>query len=133
MWAHYADSHRGVCFVFREIMTPQPWIAMDVVYSLERYSVDMTEMADVQNFERSVLHKAMDWQYEHEKRMIDYRKPPGLRTFPREALVGAIYGDRISDDDRSFMDDLLATRPDLKRYNAKIDDIFFRVNISLAQ
>ena len=133
MWAHYADSHRGVCFVFQEIMKPQPWIAMDVIYSSERYPVDITDKADVQNFKRSVLYKAIDWQYEREKRMIDYRKPPGLRTFPREALVGAIYGDRISDDDRAFMDDLLASRPDLERYNAKIDDRCFRVNISRSQ
>ena len=133
MWAHYADSHRGVCFIFREIIKPQPWIAMDVVYSSERHPVDMTELAVVQNFERSVLHKAIDWQYEREKRMIDYRKPPGPRSFPREALIGAIYGDRISDDDRAFMDDLLVSRPDLKRYNAKIDDRFFRVNVSPAQ
>jgi hypothetical protein len=131
MWGHYADSHRGVCFIFREVMHPYPWIAFDVTYSEERPDIDYTDDPETL-IRQGVLNKSHQWTYEQECRMFEYRRANGLRSFPAEALVGVIYGARISDEDRAFMDALLNTRPWLERFQATLDEQYFRVNINRA-
>ena len=129
MWAHYADSHRGVCFIFREVVDQsQSWWAYDVTYSDERPVIDYTQDPEAM-VKRGILNKSVLWEYEKECRMLEYRRAPGYRSFPREALVGVIYGARISEDDRAFMDDLLSDRRSLEKYQATLDEHLFQVNI----
>lgn len=131
MWGHYADSHRGVCFVFRETLRPELFLAFEVNYEQERLPADITKLQGSEMFERAVLTKAQEWEYEHEFRMLEYRVPPGLRSFPLEALIGVIYGARIRREDRAFVDGLISQRPGppLIRYDAVIHERDFRVDI----
>jgi len=103
MWSHYADSHRGMCFVFQEQLKPTPFIATEVSYSEERPSVDLTNLRTIATFKSAVLVKDKAWSYEGERRMLDYRRGPGNRSFPPECLIGLILGARISDSDVSFI------------------------------
>lgn len=129
MWAHYADSHRGVCFIFKQDVE-RHFVAFPVTYSADRLPVNTAAMdRDDDNFERAVLHKAIEWKYERELRLVHYRGGRGYRPFPATALVGVIYGCRISDADREFLDGLLARRPHLKRYQAKLDSEKFSINV----
>ena len=108
-----------------------PWLAFDVKYTEERPIVNITKMrGGTDMFERAVLTKGIDWAYEREKRMIDYRGKPGFRDFPPEALRGVIYGARMSSEDRAFVDGLTSQREiPIQVYRAFVDQGCFRVNI----
>jgi hypothetical protein len=128
MWAHYANSHRGVCFIFQELAGTISWFAFDVTYSEKRPHIDYTgDAADL--IKQGMLNKSSDWAYEQEHRMFEYRRGAGYRTFPPTALLAVIYGARISDDDRAYVDQLVALRGSIQRYQASIDDQMFRLNI----
>lgn len=131
MWAHYADSHRGVCWIFREQIhdVENVWMGFDVNYSEVRPLVNLCNIRDGEMFKAAVLNKSRDWAYEREYRMIEWRGRPGYRTFPREALLGVILGAKISDDDRKFVLKIVERRPDLRAYEAEIDRRHFAVNI----
>ncbi|WP_365894676.1 DUF2971 domain-containing protein [uncultured Sphingomonas sp.] len=131
MWAHYANSHKGICFVFHERLDPNPWLAFDVKYEKDRPIIEGTRTFDEQSFEDAVLTKAIDWEYEREKRMVDYGSPPGHRKFPPEVLCGVIFGAKMSTDDRKFVEGLLSQSPlNLKQYDAKISDTHFALEIA---
>jgi hypothetical protein len=133
MWAHYADSHRGVCFVFRQTYTAKTFFAFDVSYEKNRPRIDFSKLDD-QVFRQCLLTKGTDWEYEHERRMLDYRKPPGQRTFPPDSLVGIILGARISQEDRQFIDELVKRRrTPVEKYTASIDEAEFRLVIEQDQ
>lgn len=110
MWAHYGDSHQGVCFEFKEKLSPTPFIAFDVTYSEMRPTVDLTKILSPNTFEDTLLTKSADWSYEHEKRMIGPLQPPGSYNFPPECLVSVTLGSRISAQDRDFVIELVAKR-----------------------
>lgn len=110
MWAHYADSHRGVCFVFQECLQPTPFFAFDVFYSKDRPIVDVANLRDVSSFQKAILVKDSAWSYEAEHRMFDYRKGPGVRSFPEECLVGVVLGARISPEDEEYVRGLVKQR-----------------------
>lgn len=134
LWAHYGDSHRGVCFVFEEMFKPPTtlFIGYDVEYSNERPEIDVTSFGGNLNaFKQSVLTKANDWAYEQEKRFIDYRKPAGLRTFPPAAFKGIIFGARTSEPDKNFILELLERRGgDPEVWEASVSPTEFRIEIA---
>ncbi len=131
MWGHYADSHRGVCFVFHEqIWHGEAWIGFDVTYSAERPIVNLVRVGEVEIMQNAILNKSNVWAYEREHRMVQWRVSPGIHEFPEAALKGFILGARISTDDRNFMMDLARRRPHLQVWEAKCDQSLFRLNIS---
>jgi len=44
MWAHYADSHRGVCFVFNQASLRPAWIALSVLYRNRRPTANIADV-----------------------------------------------------------------------------------------
>jgi hypothetical protein len=131
MWAHYADSHRGVCFVFEESMTPEPLLVHDVVYRDERPLVDLTRINEDEQFRGTLLTKGICWSYESEVRMFEYRKPPGYRSFPAQCLTGVVLGSRVSDEHRACIESLIARRKQshLRLFKAQLSDTRFGLSI----
>ncbi|WP_126176886.1 DUF2971 domain-containing protein [Tsuneonella rigui] len=109
LWAHYADAHRGVAYEFQELLDPV-FIAFDVIYTPDRPTFEITEARDDANFKHAILTKASVWEYECERRMLDYRGGPGMKAFPAAALTGVVLGARIADEDREFVMGLVAAR-----------------------
>ena len=130
MWAHYADSHRGVCFEFCEMLQPDPWLAFEVDYTLDRPRVNIAGEDRQEVIKKGILTKSDVWRYEHEYRMVDYRKPPGFRTFPAATLKGIILGASISAEAREFVLGRARQRGGLTVYQASIDESLFRLNIN---
>lgn len=130
MWGHYADSHKGICFVFEEALGQhKPWLAFEVHYSATRPEVNLTQLRDKTVMRDSLLNKSAVWSYEKELRMVEWRVPPGYREFPVNSLLGIILGARISEDDRAFMLALAARRPYIQISQAQVDEKSFRLNI----
>jgi Protein of unknown function (DUF2971) len=130
MWGHYADSHKGVCLIFDEIANNETqWFAFPVSYQEARPRVNLTSFNDPNVMAQALLLKSNHWSYEHERRMIAWRKPPGYRGFPVQQIKGIILGAKIEDNDQTFVRALLENRPNLQVFRAEIDVAEFKLNI----
>jgi len=86
MWGHYADSHKGVCFVYdvvdlfliREMKDILDWIhpvryvpdTSEILSEWEKIATGQ-ELTDAQKediFKKTLLTKSLDWEYENEWR-----------------------------------------------------------------
>jgi hypothetical protein len=78
--------------------------------------------------DESFLIKSPDWAYEEEWRLTS--KQPGHIDIPPEALIGVIFGCRMSDLDRQQIVEWKATRcPPVKIYEAIMSEKEFRLKI----
>lgn len=94
MWAHYADSHRGICLQFDGYFEYFAE-AQKVDYPPTRVPINPFRDEQIQAMEKALLNKAEDWKYENEWRIVEPRGP-GVREFPPDSLTGVILGARIS-------------------------------------
>ena len=95
MWAHYGDSHKGVCLKF------------DILKDLETFLVPVPVDYNEQYIDFNILNsdllsvlrrKSPDWKYEDEYRIIktDHQ---GLWEIKPDCLVEIIFGCRTSEED----------------------------------
>lgn len=90
MWAHYADSHTGVCLEFDITMDLDTFYSpLPVKYTQDYPYYDY--IYDKGGAVRAILHKSLDWSYEEEYRII---KPGGfgLRKITSDSLTSVIFG-----------------------------------------
>ncbi len=111
MWAHYAASHTGICLAFEEDPSVG-FFGLDVRYSEVRDVVDLTKFGTdgPEMLSKAVLTKSTDWSYEKEVRMIEYKRPAGVRYFDRSRLKSVTLGLRISDKDEKSIKELVSRR-----------------------
>ena len=91
MWAHYADSHRGICLEFDGFGSLMAE-AQQVEYVQTRPSINPYLSDDpVAMMEKAFLTKAEQWKYEAEWRLIR-TDGPGPIQFQPANLTGVIIG-----------------------------------------
>ena len=95
MWAHYAESHTGLCLVF-DGTTEFFGQAQEIKYAKDYPKVQYLRASRERLTEATLLTKAGVWRYEKEWRVIEYKKGPGLYRFPPEMLVAVIFGYQMS-------------------------------------
>lgn len=89
MWAHYGDSHRGVCLKFDVLADPAAYAdMMPVAYSREYPSL---RGLDEESIRQVLTVKADVWAYEQEWRVFS-RSGPGSKPFRKPALAEIIFG-----------------------------------------
>ena len=91
MWAHYADSHRGVCLEFDGaggLMAS----AQQVTYSLTRPAINHYEDERLTMLAKALLTKSAHWAYEAEWRLLRADNGPGVVRFRPENLTGIVVG-----------------------------------------
>lgn len=109
-WAHYADSHRGVCLHFNCNSGSFAGMARRVVYRKDRapilFPFHYNPSADVV-VDRMVLTKADFWKYESEYRVIrhmsgdwSYKSDGRFSHFPPDELTGITLGLNMRPIDR---------------------------------
>lgn len=105
MWAHYADSHKGVCIKF------------DILKDLDSFLVPVPVDYNEQYIDFNMLNsdllsvlrrKSQAWKYEDEYRIIktDYQ---GLWEIKPDCLEGIIFGCRTSEKDKNEIKILAAS------------------------
>jgi hypothetical protein len=107
MWAHYANSHTGICIEFRFRSTDEE---SHVNFIAEAQRIDYSDRCPLINFIRddqfeivrkAFLTKATPYSYELEWRIVRYGDGPGLKPIP-EGIIGAvILGVQIDDGMRN--------------------------------
>jgi len=88
MWAHYADSHKGVCLQFKDDSDPKK-LPAGCLFKKVRYSTHYPKLdaARVSEFEETLLlTKSTDWMYEEEWRFV---APAGSESKGFDGLIEA--------------------------------------------
>lgn len=130
MWSHYADSHKGICFGFKEplnhyISNEAPIYSYEIDYIEKHPYVDVYNdynRGDVDNSEdefknhmnmalgllkASLAQKHKSWAYEEEIRIIS-EEGAMATSFNPEALESVVLGMNISLTDTKIIKELLA-------------------------
>lgn len=110
LWAHYAQSHTGVCVQLNPAADLDALLPTMVEYS-EEYPVlrDILEPPE-QRKVLPFLRKSLDWAYEREWRLIEQGRANFLRAFKPSAMGAVILGLRMSEADKSYVLDLMDQR-----------------------
>jgi hypothetical protein len=123
MWAHYSDSHRGLCLEYdvdHATCLPVVYSAKQpVVESIPRHETGPaagTLSINVHREARVFLTKSADWSYEQEYRIIRFAKDQasvGERAAAPGKLRGVYFGMRAPRTTLTIVERLLAHRPDV--------------------
>lgn len=110
MWAHYAQSHRGICLQFQTSVDPGLFgTAAKVDYSDEYPVVHWPSYPD--NEAKAALYrKGSAWAYEDERRIIVTGLTNRLLGVAPRALTGIILGCRFPDEQRAGLEKILVER-----------------------
>jgi hypothetical protein len=148
MWAHYADSHRGVmvefdelasCFSRRRTAEDDLGYLRSVVYSGTRPSLSMEVLDGDKAFEVFALTKSEHWRYEEEVRLIWPLKEAdktletttgllALIACPPEAIRSVTLGCKADDETLRRVREALLQNPaasHIEVRQARLDDTAF--------
>src|SRR5262245_43474194 len=96
MWSHYGSDHKGYCLEFEATsQTPVFGEAQKVQYADVYPKVDFFKTPNPTQVEQIFLTKYRGWSYEREWRIVDFRRGPGLRSYPPNLLRRVIVGMRM--------------------------------------
>ena len=134
MWAHYADSHRGLCLEFKASEEGSLfWEALKVIYQNDYPVVNMMRMVEPEEFRKALLTKSAIWAYEQEWRILKVEDEggPGNYFFPSEALTGVIFGALMKSKDKEMVKDWLTTYPStVSVYQASLNGKEYQIDIT---
>jgi len=129
VWAHYADSHAGICLEF-DGACPIVGDAQAVIYSENRKPVNIAVDSPEQLAGKTLLTKSHHWGYEVEWRTIRWRGGSGSENFEPEHLTGIILGARASKETEKTVRGWLDSRPTpCTLYKARVSPTHFELLI----
>lgn len=106
MWSHYADYHKGLCFVFDLDKVPLNGLFADIIYANTKPRYDYCD--EDEDPLKWFIYKHKDWKYEKEVRGI-LIPPKNAKTeryrkvhFPKKALKEIIFGAKYPDRNEPF-------------------------------
>jgi hypothetical protein len=150
MWAHYADSHKGILIEFddthstfnrRRSDQDEFGFLRPVSYANIRPELNMQAVESDEIFEVFALTKADQWRYEEEVRLIwpldaadrTISTPAGavsLLSCPASAVRSVTLGCKASDNTLATVRDLVRSRPEMAHISirkARLHDIAFEL------
>ena len=130
MWAHYADSHRGVCLVF-DPADPFFASAQPVRYQHVRPSVNPLVNTPDEMLDSAMFTKSDHWAYEKEWRILQYKHGAGSYTVPAAALVRVIIGAQVSEAHKEQVRQWVGQAPvSLVLSQATLSSSIFKIEIA---
>lgn len=131
MWAHYAASHTGLAYVFRQ-GRDSDFGAMPVRYQEQLRTVSLSRRDEVPMV---ALTKGVDWRYEKEWRLVESKHGGNWKVLGEEVLCGVLFGAKCSQNDMEFILDLIGRRadaglPPIAVYRARINEEKFKLEFS---
>ncbi|WP_261533896.1 DUF2971 domain-containing protein [Burkholderia multivorans] len=136
MWAHYANSHQGICLQFYVPSSPIFREAFPVKYSDDFLKINWVTSDDEQEnlTMTALLTKSLEWKYEEEWRILKKGHPRTQLSINPGALIGVIYGARCQSKAFERVRDLINERierghPPLFEWKAKLSPAHFGVGI----
>ena len=117
MWAHYADSHKGVCIkyhfpnLFTKFVHNSDGVTCffyDIIYSDS--DICQYSKKDSINMKDAFFLKGKQWEYENELRLLyfDVKGREGYKVIKAENCIEAVYfGLRCSEEDKTTIMNIL--------------------------
>lgn len=128
MWAHYADSHKGVCFEFDVLEDPEFFtFPVKVVYEQDYPKINFS---NVEETKKIYSTKSLDWAYEQEIRVMKLRV--GLHTINPSAIKSIILGCKTPQKDIDKIIQIISSDQNLQHIALKRavpDKYSFKLNI----
>lgn len=117
MWAHYTNSHKGVCFGF-ETESDRFCGALEVKYSKTYPAIDLSSEDELALLHDAQLTKAEQWSYEKEFRLLakeggsekSLSVTDGFASFETRDLSMIVVGCLIEDADLGTLRKLISKR-----------------------
>lgn len=141
MWAHYANSHRGVCFRLQPSGSAAStlWFTFRVDYESERPAVDLAKMVGAPSeirdhsgeyFKSSHLKKMNEWSYEREYRTMTHAGAHQYHAIDPTEVTGVIYGAYCPDDKRVLIDKLIKeSGREIKRFETQLSEAAYEIKV----
>ena len=145
MWAHYADSHMGVCLEWdlpewdskeffslpATVKKEIPLILKKVEYLDERPVSKFFGNEDQmgKNLLKGIFTKSIDWKYEDEYRLIELRYT-GISNYSPDRLSGIIIGYKMAEEQIQEVKDFvkkMSSHP--KIFKVELDEKRFKYNV----
>lgn len=145
LWAHYADSFKGLCAIFRRgtsmtsilstcakvnYVNRRPHLSQSLLHELTALRMagkSSSEVAD-QIFFLSFLHKSRDWAYEEEARIFDPFHAFEKMPFDPSEFIGFILGPKAPPDlERRLTQEMEARRSVVSVYKSSLSTAEFRI------
>jgi hypothetical protein len=127
MWAHYANSHKGICFEFkageRFFGAAQQVMYQDNIPEINYFS-------GPEEWMKCILTKSNHWKYERESRIVMPGANDKYTPFPAELLTGVIMGSQVDMETKNEVITLLKKRQtSVKLYQAIVKHDTFGLDI----
>jgi hypothetical protein len=123
MWAHYADSNKGVCLEFDLSTSPDLHKKIFPV----QYNDNFPVINSVDDLPEALLRKRIAWQYEKEWRILANAR--GAKPFNKASLTAIYFGCSVSkkkiDEIRKLMIESDYKQVDFKQFNFYINKVKF--------
>lgn len=123
MWAHYADSNKGVCLEFDLSTTPE---LHEKIFPVE-YNDTFPVINSMDDLPEALLRKRTAWQYEKEWRILTNVR--GGKPFDKSALTAIYFGCKVIenkiDEIRNLMIASNYKKVNFKQFNLYINKVKF--------
>ena len=111
MWAHYANSHAGICLAFLSHDGKRSLDAFPILYGRDHFVVTGLDHGQIID---ACLQKSDSWEYEKEWRIIESRKASTLHSVKPHFLRAIVLGIRSSPSTARTVRQMLEVRRELK-------------------
>lgn len=126
MWAHYTNSHQGICIEYNTHKIPQNYMLLPVAYQKDRYNAtDDIISRNMNNILNPYFVKSIDWEYENEWRLVltdDILSRVERKLDFRDIIVGIYLGLEIENKHSEEMQEIIswAKNNGIKVYKMKV-------------
>ena len=127
MWAHYANSHKGIALIFRLGASDDSIGAAFPIRYQDEYPRSALKASGFQM--HLIFTKGKAWEYEREWRIAEAKRANQWIEIPSASLLGVVLGARASDETWHLIGELAQRRfdvgmPPLLAYRAEIGESF---------
>jgi hypothetical protein len=130
MWAHYAESHKGICLEFDGKLSFMTH-AQKVLYSEDRTPINVYDDANDVAMTKALLTKSTHWSYEQEWRLMRYQEGPGVVQFHPSNLTGIVIGALATSSTVEMVESWVQQRTlPLNIYRASVSGTKFELEIN---
>lgn len=114
MWSHYADSHKGFCFIFHVPSSIDELIrCLPVTYSDDYQTINWLKRPGLQTKLGEILYrKSTAWRYEMEYRRVEYEGAESLCSINPRGVIAVVLGTKASSREEQNLIGLLQERRD---------------------
>lgn len=130
MWAHYADSHKGICLEFEPRQDLQIFsLILQMQYRKDFLPFNFLDDSKSISYLNLISQKSEEWKYEEEYRVYKYDFLDRKYGYNPRALKSVIFGCKTSEETISKIKKLFSNNPFVSYKKCEQDNNSYKLNI----